>query len=325
MKTGLIALLSLLLARSVMALEPIPVILDSDANNELDDQHAIAYLLLNPDYFDPLAITVNRTKHGGGLDQHVAEAERVVALCGLTGKVPVIAGADQNFEDIRGDLDNPWHDGHQAVDLIISEALEERPGKLVLLPVGKLTNIALALEKNPAIADRVRIVWLGSNYPAAGEYNQDNDEGALQYLLAQDVWFEMVTVRYNADSGTTAVRVTPDEIKRRAPGLGPSTEEPVEGRHGGTFRNFGDYSVSLFDKAELYGEPPARSLFDMAAVAILKNPEWAESSEIPAPLLEQGQWQERPYNPRTIVLWENFDRDAIVEDYFLSLERSTPR
>jgi len=40
-------------------------ILDTDANNELDDQHAIAYLIFNDDLFDIRGITTNRTWGGG--------------------------------------------------------------------------------------------------------------------------------------------------------------------------------------------------------------------------------------------------------------------
>jgi purine nucleosidase len=73
--------------------------------------------------------------------------------------------------------------------------MKKRNQKLVLLPVGKLTNIALALMKEPAIAEKVRIVWLGSNYPEPGEHNQDWDIESMNYILDVDVPFEMVTVR----------------------------------------------------------------------------------------------------------------------------------
>jgi hypothetical protein len=53
--------LSLLISCSNSESERIRVILDTDANNELDDQHAIAYLLFNGDYFDVEGITVNKT------------------------------------------------------------------------------------------------------------------------------------------------------------------------------------------------------------------------------------------------------------------------
>ena len=32
----------------------------------------------------------------------------------------------------------------------------------------------------------------------------------------------------------------------------------------------------------------------MAALAIVKNPEWASSREIPAPLLAENRWVDRP-------------------------------
>ena len=57
----------------------------------------------------------------------------------------------------------------------------------------------------------------------------------------------------------------------------------------------------------------------MAAVAIVKNSAWATPVEIPAPILVDGKWQDRPDNPRTITLWENFDRDAILADFFATM------
>ncbi len=80
------------------------------------------------------------------------------------------------------------------MDEIIRQAKASGTQRLVLLPVGKLTNVALALHKDPSIASKVRIVWLGSNYPAPGEYNQENDEGAVQYVLDTDVPFEVALV-----------------------------------------------------------------------------------------------------------------------------------
>jgi purine nucleosidase len=296
------------------------VILDTDANNELDDQHAIAYLLLNGQHFDVEGITVNRTRNGGGLAEHVAEAERVVRLVGAEGRVPVIPGADGAFEPIAPQVRQPQFDGHRAVDFIIERALAADDRPLVLLPVGKMTNIALALHKEPAIAAKVRVVWLGSNYPRPGEYNQVDDEPALQYILDTAVPFEIVLVRYGDPSGTDAVRVTPDEVRRRLAGQGPRVERAVTGRHGVAFHTFGDYAVNLFEHIELHGEPPSRALFDMAAVAILKNPDWARPRKIPAPRLVDRRWVERPENSRTITLWEHFDRDAIVGDLYRTLE-----
>lgn len=301
--------------------EGIPVIFDTDANNELDDQHALAYLLLNEEAFDLLGITVNATYNGGEIGEHMKEAHRVVDLVGWKGKVSVIQGANGNFPEIRKQLDQKTFDGSEAVDFIIEEAMKKRKEPLVLLPVGKLTNVALALEKKPAIAKRIRIVWLGANYPDPGEYNLDNDTASMSYILKCDVPFELVTVRYGQPSGTAAVKVARKEIYTRMPGLGPVVKEAVTGRHGGSFTSFGDYSVDLFRHIEHLEDGCFRSLFDMAAVAIVKDPSWAETMEIPCPIYLNGAWVEEPENERKIVIWENFNKEAIMADFYETLEK----
>jgi inosine-uridine nucleoside N-ribohydrolase len=296
------------------------VLVDTDANNELDDQHALAYLLFNGGAFDLEGITVNTTRGGGDITQQVAEARRVLTLCTLQDKVPLKAGANGSFTQIRPHLGTSSFDGADAVNFIIERAHATADSKLVLLPIGKLTNIALALVKDPSIAAKVRIVWLGSNYPAKGEYNQENDLDAVRYVLSVNVPFEIATVRYGQGTGTDAVRVTRDEIAKRMPGKGPRAASPVTGRHGGTFTTFGDYSVNLFEHIELDGNPPSRALFDMAAAAILKNPKWARREEIPAPRLVGEQYVPGTNGSRRIVLWTHFDREAILADFFATMD-----
>jgi purine nucleosidase len=314
--------LALLLPAATLSAQPttrIPVIVDSDANNELDDQHALAYLLLNGGTFDVEGVTVNATRGGGDIRQHYEEARRVMALCGVAG-IPLHAGANGSFEAIRPTLRQSDHDGKAAVDFIVARAKAQPAGSpLVLLPIGKLTNIALALVKEPSIAKRIRVVWLGSNYPAPGEYNQDNDPEALRYVLSTEVPFEMVLVRYGTPSGTDAIRVTPEEVKTLFAGRGPRVSTPVMGRHGEAFGTFGDYSVNLFAHIEFDRTPPSRALYDVGAVAVLKNPAWASSRRQGAPALIDTRWQDRADNSRTIVIWENFDRDAIVADFARTL------
>lgn len=296
----------------------IAVLFDTDANNELDDQHALAYLFFNEEVFDIRGITVNSTKYGGGIEGQYAEAKRVMQLCDVWGKYPLLNGAEADYNSIREHIGQTDFDGSEAVDYIIEEARKYKDHELVLLPVGKLTNIALALEKAPDIKSKVRIVWLGSNYPEPGEYNQVNDTASLSYILRQDVPFEMVTVRYGKPSGSDAVRATPDEIKQNMQGAGPKVA-PVEGRHGGSFSHFGDYAFDLFSNIDLHGDPPSRALFDMVAVAIVKDPSWGQTTTIPAPKLIDNNWIEQPKNDRKIIIWENFNTEAIKGDFYSTM------
>lgn len=296
------------------------VIFDTDANNELDDQHALAYLLFSGNEFDVKGVTVNTTRNGGNIDQHYAEAERVMRLCKAFGKIPLIKGADGSFEEIRSSVKGENFDGAKAVSFIIEQARKHSEQKLVLIAVGKLTNVALAVEKDPSIINNIRLVWLGANYPDPGEYNLVNDIPSMNYLLDTEIPFEMVTVRYGKPTGTDAVRVLEGEPQKTMPGLGPTIDKPVVGRHGDSFTTFGDYSVSLFDHSQYHGDPPGRSLFDMAAVAIVKNPDWAQATEIPCPIMINEKWVERPDNTRKMIVWENFDKDKIMEDFYGTLQ-----
>lgn len=296
------------------------VIFDTDANNELDDQHALAYLLFNSNTFNVRGVTVNTTYNGGDIDDQYAEAERILKLCNSSDKIPLLKGANGSFDDIKNSLYSEKYDGSDAVNFIINQAKEHDDKNLVLIAVGKLTNIALAVMKDSSITEKIRLVWLGANYPESGEYNLENDIPAMNYLLKSNIHFEMVTVRYDKPSGTDAVRITKDEVLSKMPGIGPQITDPIIGRHGGSFINFGDYSISLFKNTNYDGEPPSRALFDMAAVAIVKNSNWAESSIIPCPIMEGKQWIDQPNNLRKIIIWENFKKESIMFDFFDSLK-----
>jgi hypothetical protein len=65
--------------------------------------------------------------------------------------------------------------------------------------------------------------------------------------------------------------------------------------------------------------PPSRALFDMAAVAIVKNPKWARSTEISCPIMIDKKWVDQPNNSRKIILWEYFEKEKIINDFFQSL------
>lgn len=293
-----------------------PIIIDTDANNELDDQHAMAYALLQPDVFDVVGVTVNNTPLGNGIQGQYDEAKRILHLCDRL-EVPLLKGAEGNLPDIQPDA-NIKFDGQDAVDFIIEAARASRPQKLVLIPIGKLTNIALALKNAPDIAELVRVVWLGSNYPEPGEYNLAADSASVNAVIRSSARFDMVTVRYTKPTGSSAVAVDVDEISERMPGLGPRVA-PITGRHGGDFSTFGDYSISLFENVGSSRRP----LFDVVAVAVVKNPAWGQCRTIQAPILDGIDWNGENEGLRPIQLWENFDRDGIIEDFFDVMSRAT--
>ena len=167
--------------------------------------------------------------------------------------------------------------------------------------------------------EKIKLVWLGSNYPDPGEYNLESDTTPINYVLNTRIEMEIVTVRWGKQSGTAAVTLSKTDALKMLPGLGPKNAGPITGRHGGEFTNLGDYLANLFEHIPYDQGSDARALFDMAAVSVVKNPSWAQQVTVPAPKFVNGKWVDRPGNPHTIKVWENFNRDAIIGDFFKSL------
>ncbi|MFJ8894422.1 nucleoside hydrolase [Leifsonia sp. NPDC102414] len=200
------------------------IILDCDPGH--DD--AIAMLLAhgNPD-IDLLAVTTvvgNQT-----LPKVTRNALAVAEIAGMIG-VPIAAGATrplvrtiENAPEIHGDsgMDGPvlpeptmQVDARHAVDLIIDTIMAHEPGTVTLVPTGGLTNIALAVRKEPRIAERVKeVVLMGGgyhigNWSAVAEFNIKIDPEAA-HIVFNESW-PVVMVGLDL---THQALATPDVVK----------------------------------------------------------------------------------------------------------------
>lgn len=172
---------------------PIPLILDTDIGDDVDDTWALLMLLRMPQFDLKLAV--------GDYGNAIYRARLLAKLLQLTGRtdVPVGIGVDQTDErgaqsDWLGDYgldDYPGavrRDGVQALIDTIHDSTEP----VTLLCIGPVPNIAEALRRDPSIADNARIVGMyGSirvgyepdSTPAA-EWNVRVDPQSLQKLFA---------------------------------------------------------------------------------------------------------------------------------------------
>jgi purine nucleosidase len=102
-------------------------------------------------------------------------------------------------------------DPRHAVDVIVETVMAAKPGEITLVPVGPLTNIAMAMRKEPAIVERVGEVCLmggsytrGNTTPAA-EFNVFADPEAAAMVFAASWKVTMVgldlTHQAGADEG----------------------------------------------------------------------------------------------------------------------------
>jgi purine nucleosidase len=171
--------------------DKIPLLIDTDPG--VDD--ALALLMAFADErHDVVGLTV--AAGNVGLEHTVRNA---LKLCEVAGRsdVPVFAGAPEPLvhpsEDAAhvhgvdgfGDVDLPLA-GHTVADehaaLAIIRLSHEHAGKLFLVALGPLTNIALALKLDPSLPSRIdRMLVMGGAFTAHG-----NITPAAEFNIAVD-------------------------------------------------------------------------------------------------------------------------------------------
>ncbi|MBZ5514805.1 MAG: nucleoside hydrolase [Acidobacteriia bacterium] len=191
----------LISAASVFAASDSPrkVIIDTDPG--ADDAMAILLALNSPE-LDVKALTV--VAGNVVIEQGVENALKLVSLAGRCD-IPIAGGAHQPLaqklitaeyfhgKNGLGDVELPSPACHAdtrfAPDLTI-ELIHRYPHDITLVPIGPLTNIALALAKDPSIVPLVKEVVLmggsisGGNATAAAEANIYNDPEAARAIFA---------------------------------------------------------------------------------------------------------------------------------------------
>lgn len=205
----------------------IPIVIDTDT--AADDCFALLVGLLDP-RADLKAVTIV----GGnvGFDQQVHNALLTMSLAGRS--VPVHLGARDplerewvSAEDVHGDgVGGQVYDGaltteaEHAVDALIRLAAES-PGTLRIVCIGPLTNIALAVQRDPAFVTNVAGLWImgGSinargNITPAAEYNIYVDPEAAAIVF--EAGFENVTVISWDPLTIRDTVVTPERVNRIA-------------------------------------------------------------------------------------------------------------
>ena len=184
---------------------PRKVIIDTDPGQ--DDAVAILLALASPDEIDLLGVVAV----AGNVPLPLTQKNSRI-ICELAGRpdMPVFAGCDAPMsrklvtaEHVHGKtgLDGPQlpeptmplQDKH-GVDFIIDTLRSEPAGTVTLVPIGPLTNIAVAFDRAPDIIERVQeIVLMGGAYfevgnitPAA-EFNIYVDPEAAEIVFKSGV------------------------------------------------------------------------------------------------------------------------------------------
>jgi inosine-uridine nucleoside N-ribohydrolase len=254
---------------SLAGAAPRKVIIDTDPGT--DDAMAIMLALNSPE-FDVRALTVvpGNVTAAQGLEN----ALRMVSLANRCDII--VAGGAQHPLFQKLITAEFWHgknglanvelpaskckaDARWAPDLII-EMVHVSPHEITLIPIGPLTNIALALQKDPSIASLVKQVVImggsisGGNVNAAAEANIYNDPEAAQIVFHAGWPLTMVGLDVGDKTLLTRGHI---EALRKNPG-------PVSD----FIYRVADFLITLSEK---YGDP-GTPMYDPLAVGVALDP-----------------------------------------------------
>ena len=175
------------------------VIIDCDPGQ--DDAVALFLAMSSPDELDILGVTTVAGNVPLELTQRNARM-----MCDIAGleDLPVYAGCERPMvlepitaEYIHGNTgidgvdvfepDTPLQPGH-AVDFIIETLLAAKKGTVTLIPTGPMTNVATAIQREPAILDSIQeIVAMGGAMREGGNRSPSAEFNVLVDPHAADI------------------------------------------------------------------------------------------------------------------------------------------
>ncbi len=264
------------------------VIIDTDPGT--DDALAIMLALNSPE-LDVRALTV--VPGNVTLEMGVENALRMVSLADRCD-IPVAGGASHPlFQKLI--TAQFWHgkNGLGNVELppskckanpmfgpdLIIKLVHDNPHEITLIPVGPLTNIALAVEKDPSIIPLVKDVVImggsitGGNVNAAAEANIYNDPEAAQVVF-QAGWSSFTMSGLEVGNKAT---FTPKHLAELAKTHGP-------------INDFIHAILKYLDDLTLQYGGTGTPMYDPSAVAIAIDPTLVKTAEMHVDVETRGQF-----------------------------------
>lgn len=247
--------------------QPMRLLIDSDAANEIDDLYAIALAVASPERFELEGfVATHFAASATGADGPASTERSYQAIVELLDAAEV-AGRYRITRGAHPMQYVNWASPGEGVDFIIERARAGGPdAPLWVVALGAATNVASAICKDPSIASLVRIVFHArspESWPHRSlQYNVKGDVNAARTLLASPaplVWFDTGTQVCRSMEGTAGTVATTGRL----------------GRYLHDFR----FRRPHFQR-------PDKGFFDLADIAWMVSPELCREEVVPAPSMD---------------------------------------
>jgi inosine-uridine nucleoside N-ribohydrolase len=247
----------------------IAIILDTDTDNEIDDQFALSYAMLSNKKVNLLSVNAapffnsRSSSAAEGMEKSYNEIFNIMKLTDAEQAkgIPVYRGSTR-FMSSKTDIVES-----EACDNIINTVMSsETP--VVIVAIGAITNVASAIAKEPAIAEKSAVVWLGGHAlerPDTKEFNLRQDIPGAQVLFDSNIPFLQIP----CDGVCSSFITTPAELNYY-----------LEGKN-----ELCDYLCSITGDYIKWGYGRSKVVWDVTAIGCMTVPKSMEIVEIPRPFL----------------------------------------
>ena len=280
----------------VKNVEKINVILDTDTYNECDDQFAVSYLIKSQDRFNIEAITIAPYQHDNSLSIEEGQEkshQEVLKICRWLD----FDTENKVFKGSTDYIQNGYNETNEAVEKIIDVALKNE--KTYIMAIGAITNIAMAIIKEPKIIDRIEVIWLGGHSTLSkdnDEFNFRQDVQAVRKVFESKVKLTIIPAKNVASNLKTTIYEIEHHLKSKS--------------------ELSNYLCERFYNDGQHGIQTRRVIWDISAVAYLINKEWFETSQINCPNIKEDESYELNTNNHLITMVDFLDSDKVFEDMF---------
>jgi len=160
--------------------EAIPVVLDTDIGDDIDDAYALVLAAVWP----KVHLEAVTTAHGPTLSR-ARLARKLLDICGQP-HVAVYAADDREGDNPQLDwaTDYPYRRPPESAAEALVRMANEQPGRLTLVPIGPLTNLGRALDLDPDFGRKLRRIVLMGGW-VYRSYSPESTEPA--YNIRSDV------------------------------------------------------------------------------------------------------------------------------------------
>ena len=280
--------------------EKFNVILDTDTYNECDDQFALSYMLKSQDVFNIEAITVapfsHKSKNVTTEKSQELSYNEILKICNWLN----FDTTEKVFKGSTDYLQNGYNGENEAVNKIIEIALKNE--KTHILAIGAITNIALAIKKEPKIIDKIEVIWLGGHsllQEENREFNFRQDVEAVRIVFESKVKLTVIPCKNVASNLQTSIYELNHHLKDKS--------------------ELCNYLISRFYNDGYHGNQERRIIWDISVIAYMINRKWFTSKDISCPNIKEDTSYEITTNRHNITMVNNIDVNSVYNDLFEKL------